>query len=363
MAAVRIALCLYYDKDIEKILEGEKKLPYSNGEFSRKVYKFWKRIEMKAAEKVSSLPTSLQTRVVKFIRPIDLETIKWTSDHANLLKLGSTYTYKSILRWKTVGTIDRTQTAMKFSQNKNFDPETRFNMACTYFLEDEVLALWHGDEVLDRKRLSRNGRNAAVRFWVKRLKEGSCRKRPWKDMIDGYFQILSVRRSDIRLRVSCFFPYLSWEGKKNYVRNLLCSNIARAYSDDLRLCMHAMDEAERVELFSEYHVHWLYYCLEWPFQSLFIDLANQLWSHINADKFHAVLFHIIRFSILRGLECFDYVGLLKEFWHDSPDAFKENIMKRKKSFKVITEILNYDEKNASLPLPETLSEFMPKYWH
>ncbi|GBN33713.1 hypothetical protein AVEN_260318-1, partial [Araneus ventricosus] len=147
MAAVRIALCLYYDKDIEKILEGEKKLPYAHGEFNRKVYKFWKRIELKAAEKVSSLPASLKTRVVKFIRPIHLETIKWSGDHANLLKLGSTYTYKSILCWKTVGTIDRTQTAMKFSQNKNFDPETRFNMACTYFLEDEVLALWHGDEV------------------------------------------------------------------------------------------------------------------------------------------------------------------------------------------------------------------------
>ncbi|GBN25221.1 hypothetical protein AVEN_211697-1 [Araneus ventricosus] len=360
MASVRIALCIYYDKDIEKMLEVERNLPIEHLSYLER-RKYWKQIEAKVVEKLPSLPNLLKTRVSKFIRPIHLEIEKWVLDHEGVGNLCAPYcylNYKSFLFWKTDGTIDRMQTAKNFVQNKNFDPETRFAMACTYFLEDEVLALWHGEEVFNGKTISRYGTSAAVRFWVKRLKKGSRRKRPWKEEIDGYFKNLGMRDSDFRIKVSCFFSYLSEESKEKY---LILHNWY-PHSDDFRLCFQAMDERERVELFSEYTVLFLYRCLEWPFQSLFIDMANHLRSHMDAKKFKAVLDRIILSCIFPGFEDFDYAGLLNEFWHDSPDSYKKKIKKRKHCFKVIELVLNYDKERAPLSLPEAVEEFIPKYF-
>ncbi|GBN04939.1 hypothetical protein AVEN_3587-1 [Araneus ventricosus] len=87
-------------------------------------------------------------------------------------------------------------------------------------------------------------------------------------------------------------------------------------------------------------------------------MANQLWSHINANKFHSILFDIIFFFIPQGLDDFNYVGLLEECWHHSPDSFKDEIKKREKLFKVTEVTLNFDEENASLSLPGTVSKYI-----
>ncbi|GBN55773.1 hypothetical protein AVEN_95651-1, partial [Araneus ventricosus] len=142
MAAVRVALCIYYDKDIEEMLEILRKIPLGNGHgsFNRERFEFWKLIETKAAEKLPSLPDSLKRRVSTFIAPIHSETIRWFHDHRVVeagygpMDCDPFLTYKNNLCWKTDGIIDRTQTAKKFAQNKTFDPEMRFVMACTYFL-------------------------------------------------------------------------------------------------------------------------------------------------------------------------------------------------------------------------------------
>ncbi|GBM74329.1 hypothetical protein AVEN_122141-1 [Araneus ventricosus] len=229
-------------------------------------------------------------------------------------------------------------------------------MACTYFLEDDVLALWHGEEASSIKSIPRYRSNAAVRFWVKRLKRGSRRKIPWKAEIDGYFKNLRIRRSDIRLRISCFFSYLSWEGKKNYLPHL---RLYEGHSDDFVLCLRAMDEGERVETVSVRPATVLFCFLQWPLQYLFIDVAKQLWSHMNVIQFHETLHYIVSYTI--GFEDFDYAGLLKEFWHPSPASYKRKIKKNKKLFKMIEMTLNYDGKNASLSLPGTLQESLTEH--
>ncbi|GBN18407.1 hypothetical protein AVEN_189335-1 [Araneus ventricosus] len=313
MVAVKIVLRLYYDKDIERTLEAKEKVPISLCCFDREKKELWNQIEMKAAEKLPCLPDSLKSKVSEFIRPFQSESVYWSRDHKRLLGLSGTdcyLTYKRILCWKGDETIDRMQTAKKFAQDGNMDPETRFAVACTYFLEDEVLVLWHGDEEVNMRRLARNRINAAVRFWIKLLKKGSWRKTPWKAMVDRYFKIPHFRRLDVPLRVSCFFTYLSREGRRNYFVFLRENKV---YPDDYCLCMQAMDETERMELVSSHPGKSLQNCLYWPFQSLFIEMVNRLWSHMDTVLFDSLLHNIICFCIFPGLDDFDYVGLFKEF--------------------------------------------------
>ncbi|GBL97463.1 hypothetical protein AVEN_162929-1 [Araneus ventricosus] len=360
MASVRVVLAMYYDKDIEQILRREVKLPFQWNRFDRDRYQLWKQIEMIAIEKLPFLPDTLKIRLSKCIRPIHMETWRWIRDHDRLMKLSFSncyLTYKNILCWKTNGTIDRIKTAKKIVRDKNVDTRTRFEVACTYFLEDEVLALWHGDKEVKVMGIPRSGTNEAVRFWMTHLKKGSWRKKSWKSMINGYFETPRIRRSDIRLRISSFFPYLSWEGKKNYFPYL---DWEYAHHDDLQLCMQTMDKTECAELCHAYPARILFYCLEWPFQSLFMEMANQLLSHMDAYQFHAVLDHIILWHILKGVEYFDYLTLFKEFWCLIPDSFKDEIKRMKKYFKVVEVALNYDKENTSLSLPETIEKLLHK---
>ncbi|GBM65605.1 hypothetical protein AVEN_262062-1, partial [Araneus ventricosus] len=353
MAAVKIALCLYYDKEIERMLEAKMSMPIYRARFDRDRYEFWKQIEMKAVEKLPSLPNSLSTKVFKFIRAFDREIMEWVRDHQCLLRLsfiGCHYTCKSILCWKADGTIEKMQTAKKLVQHRDLNLETRFAVACTYYLEDEVLAFWHGDKKVHIRSIARNRTNAAVRFWIKRLQRRHWRKKSWNVMVNSQLKNPSFRRSDIKLRVSSFFQYLSLEGKKNYFLYLLENS---GHRDDYPLCMQVMNETERMELISEYPRRSLYLCLDWPFQSLFIDMANQLWSHMTPMEFEVILMHLIFHFLLPGLDVFDYAGLFKEFWHQSPTAFKETMKKNMRLFNVIDLVLNYDEKSTSLSLPET----------
>ncbi|GBM28339.1 hypothetical protein AVEN_229523-1 [Araneus ventricosus] len=361
MAAASIALAMYYDKEMEPMLKEDLTQLFRDGRFNRDKHELWKLIEMVAVEKLEFLPDLLKIRVSKLIRPIHLEARRWIRDHDCLLNISAAncyLTYKSILCWKTDGRIDGIKTAKKLVQDKNIDAKIRFALACTYFLEDEVLALWYGDNEVNKKNILLNGSNRAMRFWMRYLKSGSWRKKSWKAMINRYFKSPIFRRSDIRIKVSCFFPYLSWEGKKNYFPHL--QSLDKIHDDDFRLCMQAMDERECMELCCADPARSLYCCLEWPLQSLFMEMARQLWMHMNANQFHAVLDRIVLWYILEGVEDFDYVGLLKEFWRLIPASFKDEIKKIKKYFVPIDVALNYDKENTSLSLPETLEEYVRK---
>ncbi|GBN52140.1 hypothetical protein AVEN_1227-1, partial [Araneus ventricosus] len=340
-------------------LEAEIKLPFRDRCLERDRLELWNFIEMKTVEKLSFLPNLLNVKLSKCIRPIHEETCQWIRDHKSLLKLSFAKCYltcKSLLCWKVNGTINRMKTAKKLVQDTNIDVKTRFAIACTYFLEGEVLSLWYGNNKVNVWSIPRNGTNAAVRFWMKHLRKGYWRKNSWKAMINRYFEIPSIKRSEIPLRISCFFPYLSCEAKKGYFPYLDYGSVC--HQDDFRLCMQIMDERERIELFSTYPAYSLYCCLDWPFQSLFMEMAHRLWRHMNQYQFHAFLDHIVMNYILKGLVDFDYVELLKEFWRLIPASFKAEIKKTKKYYLAIDVALNYDKENTSLSLPETLEKYV-----
>ncbi|GBM03272.1 hypothetical protein AVEN_142559-1 [Araneus ventricosus] len=356
MAAVKIAIGVFYDSEIEKMLQEERKYPLTllAIKFYRDRHELWKLIQMKAAEKLPFLSNSLKTKVCNYIQSLHVECEDWIKDYCRLLnfdRLHCRLVYKSIFCWKSDGTINRVETAKKIVQNKSIDPNSRFILACTYFLEDEVLAIWHGHKEVNKKSMRSKGTNSAVRFWMKWLRKGSVT--PWRLMVDDYFSFPCFRRSDIPLRFSSFFPYLSQESRTSYFEyfdlGLQCFD-----KDEFFSCLCTMEEDERTELLQLIPGDALQYCLKWPFQTLFIKMVNQLESYMKDSDFEHVFLKFV-LSIMRGSHDFDYVELLREFWNLSP-SFKEEIEKCEIFSKVMEAILNYDEDSQSLPLEEILDK-------
>ncbi|CAL1291857.1 unnamed protein product [Larinioides sclopetarius] len=355
MAAVKIAVEIFYDNEIEEILLEERKYPrvLMGVEFNHSRHELWKLIQTKAIEKLPGLAASLQTRVYNCIHALYAETEDWIRDHTLLLNLDPLHcplACKSNLCWKSDGTINRVETAKKIAQNKNIDANDRFILACTYFLEDEVLGIWNEDGV-SKRSLRRKGTNSAVRFWMKWLRKSPVM--PWKLMIDDYFSVPCFRRSDIPLRFSGFFNYLSQESKEIYLEyfnyRLQCFHKDEFFS---YLCI--MDEEESTELVQLIPQDALEHCLKWPFQTMFIEMVKQLESHGKDLNFYVIFCKIVA-NIVFELHDFDYAELVRELWNVS-FSFKKEIEGCEIFSKIVEAILNYDKDNQSLLLAQLVDQ-------
>ncbi|GBN60433.1 hypothetical protein AVEN_87774-1 [Araneus ventricosus] len=323
-AIVRIASLLYYDYEIENLTES---IPQISDLFSpsrmgaASTHEQWKEVEMKAVEKLSPfLPSLLRKRVAKVIRPMHDEVHRWKSEHNIFLEqygarcLLCRRCILLYLRWKTDGTIDRTETAKEIVANDSIDPKLRFIMACTYFLEDEILALWEEIEEVDKNMLDSEGTNSSVRFWMKWLQNKDINH--WSERIDEFFTYRRAYPTDIPNRASCFYHWLSSESKQMYIA---FTNTRRVHADNFQMCLNGMEEIERLEIFRNEAERPLLLCLRWPFRSLFTKFAKELVSFLTADRFISLLRAMLVSYVNYGFEDFH---LLEEFWEMSPDALK-----------------------------------------
>ncbi|GBL93546.1 hypothetical protein AVEN_59729-1 [Araneus ventricosus] len=333
LATVRVASLVYNDAEIGRIggRLGKKSTIYSN-----RISDDWKVIEKKIIEDLSPfLPSLLQIKVAKVIRPMHNEVIFWKEDHVYLLTDYGHYSpiYNSCLCWKTDGTINREQTTKKLLMNESIDPKIRFITACTYFLEVEVLALWKRIKEVHKNRIILPRTNSAVRFWMKQLKEGDTKHwwmkwrkkddvKHWSEMIDEYFRNPSnfIELMDIPLRISSFYNYLSWENKQKFIRYL---GYYYVHSDDFRMCMKDENELQRREIFRSTPVAALLLCLRWPFRSRYIEMAEEIMSYLTARGFLDVVVAMIVSYIY---DEYEDSQLFEEFWQMSPAALKNDII-------------------------------------
>ncbi|GBL83107.1 hypothetical protein AVEN_165326-1 [Araneus ventricosus] len=354
MAAARIASRLTLNPEIVRMTEEEEKLPVFKQIFDCLRQEQWEAIEKQAEELLTPyFPTKLRKLVVKFIRPMNSEYNEWLSDHYFDDKVDENI-LKSCLSWKTDGTINRIETAQELVRNENIDLQSRFIMACTYFLEDEILVLWHKIKAT-KKAITRKGTNSAVRFWKKILNEGIANS--WKQHVDVFFGESFIMSCDSQIRLSCFFDFLSPNNQKLYFSYYEEDKIQ---FNDFYLCLYKMDERERTEVLAENHLEALYHCSKWPKQSLFLEMAKHFYNKLEIHHFENILRSILDNCILKGLDYFDFQKLLEEFWHLTPAAYKEELEKNGQLMKQIKIVLNHNKTDGSLFLGETLNKYMRK---
>ncbi|KAF8797011.1 hypothetical protein HNY73_001327 [Argiope bruennichi] len=367
IAAVKVALAVYND-DIEHFLdefiETEDIFNYGNSfRISECQTAKIKERKNEIGQKLSTLlPKLLTNPVGNILQPIVAEIFYWVRDHYHVIKYIHKRHIMNNLRWKSEGTIDRIKTSKQLIRNENIDIRVRFIFACLYFYEQDVLELWQSMTAEGRESIHRIDCNLAVRFWVKWLRNRAVS--PWAQWIPDYlnFQYGELITSGSnhgcrRIRISSFYIELSCVNKKKFLHSMWPRH---AHIDDLRICYYLTDETERDKIFHNPGCVFesktkdlLCFYLDWPFQTIFLDVVNQMWDHLTPDCFEHLLRFIVCQKLLQSMEDFDYLSGFKKLWNRTPNSYKEQIRKRR-AFLVFKEVLNYDENTSYLPLEEKL---------
>ncbi|GBO09900.1 hypothetical protein AVEN_114128-1 [Araneus ventricosus] len=349
IAAVKVAVSLYNDDDIVYMVEEmEDRIALDYASFNRIRSEGWEEIRKATIEKIKgTVPTCLQNTVVVLLRPLHVEFHWWMEDHPFVNLYTTDNSYKNAICWTSNGTINRIQTAKDFIRNKSLISYGRFLMACTYFLENEVLTLWNE---MEEKTISLEDSSLAVRFWVKWLEEGATT--PWTQMVEEHFKDADIRPMDTCIRLSSFFHVLSRENRLKYLKFFDCSI---SHNDDLRRCMYYFHKEERHELCTVDSEGVLRSFLKWPYYSEFLPTANILWPYLTPDSFYSVLRTLLFDYIVKGFKYFDYFHLFKEFWQASPVPLRYN--KQRRLCELAKKVLSYDTETSPLTLQEIASEY------
>ncbi|XP_055948302.1 uncharacterized protein LOC129981479 [Argiope bruennichi] len=356
IAAVKVALTVYNDDIIHFFCEFVKKdVNYSDSFCTN--WSQEKRIRQRRKEisqKLSTLlPKFFVDRIVNLLQPIVAEIFYCVRDHSNI----ATHIQKShitnTLRWKSEGTIDRTETSKQLIRNESIDKRVRFVLASIYFLEQDVLQLWQSMTEEERENIYRIDFNLAVRFWMKCLRENAAS--PWKQWIPEYLSIdqkelrfSNFKNRSRRVRMNLFYNELNGLNKKKFLHKL-CPYL----SCDLRVCYYLTDETERGKIFnnSGYLLDLkikdlLCFYLDWPLQTLFLDMVDQIWDHLTPECFEHCLCFIVYDKILKCMEDFEYQNLFKDLWNRIPDNYKEQFCRH--TLICAYAMMRYDRKTSTL---------------
>ncbi|GBM81768.1 hypothetical protein AVEN_106593-1 [Araneus ventricosus] len=301
----------------------------------------WKHLLDKAAKKISELhlPPQLHQSVMALIKPIALEIARWKSDHLKVL--GDKFDFISCqLYWKPEGIIDREKTAKMLVRNKNLCKANRFFLACCYCLEDEVKRTWNFLGPEQEYRTFEKNFSCIIfwRLWIQG--KGAIN---WSQLsqhiLHQLYPSTFCNYRDNPLWLRCFFDKLTPEEKKRCIANTV-NNTFKEH-DNFRFIISQLDENQRESVFKENPVRLLRFFLDWPYQSLFSEAAEQMWKYLQETDFRRLLHFIIFNRIAAEWYDFDYVNLLIDFWRQSPKNFKGYI-KRYSIFEPVKMVICHD---------------------
>ncbi|KAF8792638.1 hypothetical protein HNY73_004210 [Argiope bruennichi] len=253
----------------------------------------WKRLMDKAKEKVSEIPVPppLHQCILALIKPISLEMARWKYDHFKIL--GDNFDFQSCrLFWMPEGIIDRQKTAR------------------------EINSRW---KYMHRKTLFHGI------FWFARLQKDGVTY--WSELVHKLVNHLypstfcNYQKNPLWLRY--FFDKLTSKEKKQCIE-FTVNNTFKDH-DNFRFCISQLNEEQREAVFKENPLRLLRFLLDWPYQSLFSEAAEQMWKYLQKRDFRYLLHFIIYNRIVADWYDFDYINLIKDFWHQSPTHFKDYI--------------------------------------
>ncbi|GFU24543.1 uncharacterized protein TNCV_2264951 [Trichonephila clavipes] len=255
------------------------------------------------------LPSLLQKRIDHLILPISLTMIEWLSYHLSIL--GFEDDLLNCLHWKSDGTIDELETATSLVRNENIRIDRRFNLACIYCLENDIRELWKKLYWYQQHYLSRNELFSLTQcYWIPYLRGMRTNRYNFYCRNTVALKYFLKREEEPRKRYRCLKQFILQSGMKPSV---------------VRFCLFKMAPEEQEKIFKKYPAEVLMSFLEWPFQNLFLDVADHLWSYLPKGSFFSIMHFIHKKKIMNEWQDFDYEDLLFEFWRRSPTDFKNYV--------------------------------------
>ncbi|GFT61045.1 uncharacterized protein NPIL_460381 [Nephila pilipes] len=321
LALVRVAITAYYSPEITDIKE-----KFKNGIGSTRIHE-WQPLMLKRLKK-SVLPHIFHEKLLGILQPISLEIESWEED---MLDLGI---HKPLdICWKSLGTIDRVETAKRFVQSEDSNVIQRFNMACHFWMSDDVLEIWDVASVYERIHIemtlmqekkesisNETEERKPKRFKTNRVGELLVK---WFDWLHegGYPSDLHLFLDESLLWYDHVPPETGLVRKLpiNELRSMMQQKDNTNYG---RMYFSCMNDTQQMFYFQMEPCIVLKYFLDWPLQFKFLEIAKRAWIYLTVYDFFRVLLHIIEKKILRFCSDFDYASLLQEFWKQSSEHYK-----------------------------------------
>ncbi|GBM85034.1 hypothetical protein AVEN_248966-1 [Araneus ventricosus] len=364
LSVATIAIAVYNNPRISFLVDELEELEGTCEEITcythrHRVQEKWLIIQDKVVNQLSGyLPFSICKKVAGCLRSIHSEVIKWKFDHYEILS--DDVNFKRLLCWKSEGTIDRLLTAKELIRKRSLETKKLFVVACTYFLMSDIIILFKKMSVASLRALYHGTTNLVIRFWIERMIEDSRISWVW-NMLDQQYVSSKLRAQFIkqndnyRIRLSSFFHMLTPIDRRGYF--LFNQWSEKLHHDDLRFCFYQMTETEQKEIFCFCPLLVLQTHLEWPLQSVFMNMIDLLGPNLRDLTFGYGAIYILSAKIKQGWKDADYVKILRQYWHRCSDDLKE-ISKETDLYESLMITLNYN-KSYPFPIEQILESYFP----
>ncbi|GIY73291.1 hypothetical protein CEXT_632652, partial [Caerostris extrusa] len=309
----------------------------------------WEILSGKATRIISAfgIVQELEEKILAVLRAITIEISKWRYDHWKIL---SPEINLSIVCWKSEGIIDRLSTAISIINCTDLDIKKKFVLACYYSLENCILGLWDTMSSVNQDLVYENYYSGIVRFWILNKYRKTIN---WSKLARLYLNPLCLSNStnyhDDSIWLRGFFDKLSPEEQLNCLSFTLQNTFEE--HDNVHFSLSKININQHQEIFKNNPYQILRLYLNWPLQSSFIKVANQLWAYLPEEQFCSLLYFILFYRITCKWNDYDYIGLLRQFWQQSPDNFKEYAKE-----KTIFEAIKVVTKLHLIPIPKDVLE-------
>ncbi|GFY72169.1 uncharacterized protein TNIN_219391 [Trichonephila inaurata madagascariensis] len=269
---------------------------------------------IKSKVSLLKIPVELQQQLIQFIRPISIKIKEWVIIHCGFLLCDNPeIDFQNYLHWKSDGTIDALKSSASLVQDEYVSVSLRYRIAGVYYLMD------------DARKLQRR---------YEEIKEGISQEYRTSSLFQGFKDMMETNFSSF-INFYIFYcenphalkEFFSEKHHQNKRDNVL--KLFMKYSQSnlrvIRFCLQEISAKEHASVFETYSSLVLFSFMEWPFQNIFLKVADRLWSYITKEGFLNVMVYIYDERIEKEWKDYDYVGLLIEFWLKSPDEFKNYV--------------------------------------
>ncbi|GFY65630.1 uncharacterized protein TNIN_223731 [Trichonephila inaurata madagascariensis] len=289
-------------------------------------------------EKTSAfyIPLTLQEDIIALIKPLQSEVHNFTDDHAGIFTEEQEWSLKFC--FNADGTVDRVKTADLLIHSKWLDVQTRFVLACQYWSSLNVQRFFYGLHKSTRKKIlnkysteneNLNQYEENVVLWIRHCKAGYISE--WQTR-DWCYKCYTWNYASFQSR---HLDNLTEEERQSTLYDIF----EESYWVHIhRFCLSRMSADDQESLLKRFPLKVLRTYLYWPSQRFFLDAVNKVWHCLPGNHFTCLLHIIICQKILELWKDFDYVNLLRQLWHRSPDHLKQCV-EGTDIFEILMEIL------------------------
>ncbi|GFU35304.1 uncharacterized protein NPIL_288781 [Nephila pilipes] len=295
------------------------------------------------------LPTNIQNRLVHIVSELGLGIKIWfCSRMKRILKYRINFDVRNVLSWRSIGIIDRFETARNLIRNENSQRRPRLYVACKYYFEEDAQRLYRKMSSNDQQVIRRKWeRSVSMRHWYRALEN--------RETLDWAQISRNITNYEFFLRNYDGIPYYftKLQGRDiryNCIATCLGFKLLRPF--DVYFCLHEFqaDEINNVLMrLTKYQMLQVFDSfLHWPLQSVFLDVVNSFKARLYEEIFHHLIARLLH-KLGCGREDYEYANILKIFWEELP-SYHSSFDKKQDTLKRVNYVLN-------APLPFESNEF------